>query len=137
MLILYINICKKGTKKFEKYLNGGVTGEENMLDKAVGIRIRELREKKEMTREEVAAKAEITAKFLYEVELGKKGISAGNLYRIAVALSTSCDYILLGVHRVDDEVSLENIYAEALKGFNEKQRKSVIDMLRILLEISE
>ena len=90
-----------------------------------------------MTREEVAAKAKITAKFLYEVEHGKKGMSAGNLYRIAVALSTSCDYILLGVHRVDDEVRLENIYAEALKGFNEKQRKSVIDMLRILLEISE
>lgn len=136
-MVLYINTCKKGTVKFKKYLNGGVTQGENMLDKAVGIRIRELREKRDMTREEVAVKAKITPKFLYEVENGKKGMSAGNLYRIAVALSTSCDYILLGVHRMDDEAKLESIYAEALKGFNEEQRKSVIKMLRILLEISE
>lgn len=136
-MVLYINTCKKGTVKFKKYLNGGVTQGENMLDKAVGIRIRELREKRDMTREEVAVKAKITPKFLYEVENGKKGMSAGNLYRIAVALSTSCDYILLGVHRMDDEAKLESIYAEALKGFNEEQRKSVIKILRILLEISE
>ena len=108
-----------------------------MLDRAVGIRIRELREKREMTREEVAAKAEITPKFLYEVENGKKGMSAGNLYRIAAALSTSCDYILLGVHRMDDEVRLESIYAETLKGFNDEQRKSVVKILSVLLEMSE
>lgn len=108
-----------------------------MLDKAVGIRIRELRESKDMTREEVAARAEITPKFLYEVESGRKGMSAGNLHRIATALSTSCDYILLGVHKMDDGAKLESIYAEALQGFNDKQRKSVIKMLKILLEISE
>lgn len=108
-----------------------------MLDRAVGIRIRELREKREMTREEVAAKAEITPKFLYEVENGKKGMSAGNLYRIAATLSTSCDYILLGVHRMDDEVRLESTYAEILKGFNDEQRKSVVKILSVLLEMSE
>lgn len=108
-----------------------------MLDKAVGIRIRELRESKDMTREEVAARAEITPKFLYEVESGRKGMSAGNLHRIATALSTSCDYILLGVHKMDDGARLESIYAEALQGFNDEQRKSVIKMLKILLEISE
>ena len=59
------------------------------------------------------------------------------MHRIAAALSASCDYILLGVHRMDDEVRLESMYAESLKGFNEEQRKSVIKMLRILLEISE
>lgn len=108
-----------------------------MLDKAVGIRIRELRESKDMTREEVAARAKITPKFLYEVESGRKGMSAGNLHRIATALSASCDYILLGVHKMDDEARLESIYAEALKGFNDEQRKSVIKILRMLLEISE
>ena len=43
-----------------------------MVDKAVGKRIRELREKCEMTREELANRVDITAKFLYEVENGKK-----------------------------------------------------------------
>lgn len=109
----------------------------NMLDKVVGKRIWELREKQEMTREELANKAEITAKFLYEIENGKKGMSAGNLYKIATALSTSCDYILLGVHKIEDENKIESLYQELLEGFNEEQRKSVIKMLGILLEISE
>ena len=108
-----------------------------MLDKEVGKRIRILREKRDMTREELANKAEITSKFLYEVENGKKGMSASNLYKIAMALSTSCDYILLGVHRTDDEVRLESMYEEFLKKFNVEQRKYVVKMLRTILEISE
>lgn len=108
-----------------------------MLNKSVGKRIRELREKQEMTREELASKAEITTKFLYEVENGKKGMSANNLYKIAIALSTSCDYILLGVHRIDDENRIEKLYAEFLKDFSIEQRKAVTKILGTLLEISE
>lgn len=108
-----------------------------MLDKSVGKRIRELREKQEMTREELANKAEITTKFLYEVENGKKGMSANNLYKIAIALSTSCDYILLGVHRIDDENRIEKLYAEFLRDFSVEQRKAVVKILGTLLEISE
>lgn len=108
-----------------------------MLNKSVGKRIRELREKQEMTREELANKAEITTKFLYEVENGKKGMSANNLYKIAIALSTSCDYILLGVHRIDDENRIEKLYAEFLKYFSVEQRKAVTKILGTLLEISE
>ena len=108
-----------------------------MLDKEVGKRIRKLREKRDMSREELASKAEITSKFLYEVENGKKGMSVGNLYKIAVALSTSCDYILLGVYRTEDEVRLERMYEDVLKKFNEEQRKYVVKLLRTVLEISE
>lgn len=105
-----------------------------MLDQVVGKRIRELREKQEMTREELANKAEITPKFLYEVENGKKGMSAGNLYKIAVALSTSCDYILLGVHRMDDESRLEKLYEDSLKKFNDEQREMVVKIIGTLVE---
>ena len=108
-----------------------------MLDKSVGKRIKELREKQEMTREELANKAEITTKFLYEVENGKKGMSANNLYKIAIALSTSCDYILLGVHRIDDENRIEKLCAEFLKEFSVEQRKVVTKIMESLLEISE
>ena len=108
-----------------------------MLDKEVGKRIRKLREEQDLTREEVASKAEITTKFLYEVENGKKGMSANNLYKIATALSTSCDYILRGVHRTDDENRIEKLYAEFLKDFSIEQRKAVTKILETLLEISE
>ena len=67
-----------------------------MTNDGMGIRIQELRKERNMTREELAEKAEISTKFLYEVEMGKKGISAETLLKIGVALSTSCDYLLTG-----------------------------------------
>ena len=108
-----------------------------MLDKEVGKRIRELREKQGMSREELANKVEITPKFLYEVETGKKGISVNNLYKIAVTLSTTCDYILFGIHRMDEERILKNVYGDFWKEINEEQRKSVVRVLEALLELSE
>ena len=113
--------------------NGGKT----MMNKEVGKRIRKIREEKEMTREELANKAEITMKFLYEVESGKKGLSAKTLLKIATALSISCDYILLGVYRADDESTIDHLYLELLRGFNDKQRKIMVKILEIILEISE
>ena len=62
----------------------------------VGARIRELREIQNYTRESFAEKVDISAKFLYEIEMGKKGFSADTLCRISRALSVSCDYIMLG-----------------------------------------
>ena len=44
-----------------------------MFDVQVGRRIRELREIENYTREAFSEKVEISAKFLYEIETGKKG----------------------------------------------------------------
>ena len=67
-----------------------------MSDIHVGERIRELREVQNYTREAFAEKVDISAKFLYEIETGKKGFSADILRRISTALSVSCDYIMYG-----------------------------------------
>lgn len=107
-----------------------------MSDKQIGVRIRKLREEKKMTREELANKTKITAKFLYEVESGKKGLSANNLIKISTALSSSCDYILLGVHNLDEGSDIEEFFSELLKGFDDKQRKITIKILSKLIEIS-
>lgn len=56
-----------------------------------GQRIRELREIQNYTRESLAEKVDISVKFLYEIETGKKGFSAETLCRISKALSVSCD----------------------------------------------
>ena len=108
-----------------------------MVDKGIGKRIRKLREEQGMTREELAVKAEITTKFLYEVESGKKGMSANNLYKIATALSSNCDYILLGRNRENTESKVEQLYSELLKGMTMEQRRIVIKILELLLEYSE
>lgn len=67
-----------------------------MSDKGVGERIRELREVQNYTREAFAEKVDISVKFLYEIETGRKGFSAETLGRIAKALSISCDYLMFG-----------------------------------------
>lgn len=67
-----------------------------MSNRSVGGRIRELREIQSYTREALAEKVEISTKFLYEIETGKKGFSADVLCRLSRALSVSCDYIMLG-----------------------------------------
>lgn len=67
-----------------------------MSDRYVGERIRELREMQCYTREALAEKVEISSKFLYEIETGRKGFSADVLCRLSRALSVSCDYIMLG-----------------------------------------
>lgn len=44
----------------------------------VGGRIRELREKKKLSREILAERIDISTKFLYEIETGKKRVFGGN-----------------------------------------------------------
>lgn len=78
-----------------------------MPDIKVGSRIRELREMKHYTRGELAEKVDISAKFLYEIENGKKGFSAEVLCRLSRALSVSCDYIMMGQdqgHRGEEKI---------------------------------
>lgn len=70
-----------------------------MSNKLVGQRIRGLREIRSYTRRNLAEKIDVSEKFLYEIEMGKKGFSADILYRLAIALAVSCEYIMAGEER--------------------------------------
>ena len=61
-----------------------------------GIRIQKLRESYHLTRDEMSELVGISSKFIYEIELGRKGFSASVLYKIATAFGVDCDYILSG-----------------------------------------
>lgn len=88
-----------------------------------------------MSREQLAGKAGITSKFLYEVENGKKGLSAKSLCKLAAALSCSCDYILLGAAGISKRNSgVESLYTELVKDFDERQQELSIRILEALLE---
>lgn len=64
--------------------------------KEAGRRIQDVRNMRGYTREDLAEKAGISSKFLYEIEIGRKGFSAGNLYYICHALEVRMDYIMFG-----------------------------------------
>lgn len=93
----------------------------------IGNRIKELRMVKNMTREELAEKSEISSKFLYEIELGKKGLSADTLVKIAKTLSSSCDYIMTGEYRSGNVVFLEK--------FDEDKQKKVRRIMNLMVDL--
>lgn len=103
-----------------------------MSDIHIGERIRELRERQNYTREVFAEKVDISSKFLYEIETGKKGFSADTLCRIAKALTVSCDYIMLGdkmEHRDNEEIIC------VLEKLEPTQISQMQDLVKTLYEI--
>ena len=93
----------------------------------IGNRIKELRAVKNMTREELADRSEISSKFLYEIELGKKGLSADTLVKIANTLSSSCDYIMTGEYRPGNDFFIEK--------FEEDKRKKVRRIMNLIVDL--
>ena len=63
---------------------------------SIGERIRGIRGLRGYTREELSEVAEISSKFLYEIETGRKGFSVLVLYNLCKALNVDSDYILNG-----------------------------------------
>lgn len=62
----------------------------------IGERIKKRRINQGLTREKFANMANISDKFLYDIEVGNKGISAETSYKIARALGVSTDWLLTG-----------------------------------------
>ena len=74
-------------------------GDLQMMDElhiTIGCRIRDLRLLQALSRENLAAKAEpsISSNYLWEIETGRKKLSADMLRRLAIALNVSSDYLL-------------------------------------------
>ncbi len=72
-----------------------------------GERIREVREKRNLTQEELAKKADISKGFLSDVENNKRNIGSQGLLRIANELGASVDYLLTG--KVTETIGNEQI----------------------------
>lgn len=100
-----------------------------MVRSEIGNRIKELREVHNFTREELAEKAEISSKFLYEVEKGRKGLSADTLMKISKTLSCSCDYILTGTNATDETTDKLHVLLER---FDSKQKEQALNVLELI-----
>ena len=121
-------------RKYMKIRLGKNTNEERcMLDKRVGERIRFLRESNDYTRDDLASRAHISSKFLYEIEMGRKGFSAEVLLDISKVLSVSCDYLLTGRRNSSGNTEKAAIILESIDPW---QMGKVEDILRLIQEIS-
>ena len=59
----------------------------------LGKRVKTTRLKLGLTREQLAELARVSDKFIYDIEVGKKGVSAWVLVKIAMALGVSMDWL--------------------------------------------
>lgn len=66
------------------------------LYKEVGRRIYNLRSQHQYTRSYLASQVNISPKFLYEIENGRKGFTVQVLLNLADIFGTSCDYLVRG-----------------------------------------
>ena len=98
----------------------------------MGMRIRNLREEQHLTREGFSESAEISPKFLYEVESGQKGISANTLAKICRTLHASSDYILFG----EDNSRINENLMHSIQQFDSNQVKLIANVLDLILKSS-
>lgn len=104
-----------------------------MPAKEVGNRIRFLREVNQYTRDGFAEKIEVSSKFLYEIETGKKGFSVEILYKISKLLSVSTDYLLFGSN--DQKISAQ--MRGVLERFDVEQMQHVQEALEAMFLLCE
>ncbi len=101
--------------------------------KLAGQRIMKLRLVNNLSREMLAEMANISSKFLYEIETGKKGFSAYTLEHLTKALSIRSDYILTGFNKSDN---CKEIYS-TIELFDEAELKKVNNLLEVVYEIGK
>lgn len=72
--------------------------------------IKELRIRRGYSVSELAKAANISEKFLYNIEAGKAGFSAKVLFNISNALNVSCDFILTGNNNYEVGTIVEAVH---------------------------
>lgn len=105
----------------------------NEFNVTIGKNIRKLRESNGYTREKLAELAEMNDKFLYEVETGKKGLSAQKMFKLSRSLGVSMDFLVSGESNADSY----EVIISLLSFFNSNDVKCIEDIMRKLFEISK
>lgn len=88
----------------------------NNLNSEIGNRIRLIREAQGKTRDQISELAEISSHFLFEIETGKKSMTAKTIINLSKALNVTTDYILLGTTTPMSKIvnNLEGLLPEQL-----------------------
>ncbi len=71
--------------------------------RAIGLRVRDLRRQHELTQESLAELVGVSPSFVGHIERGEKKASLETMNRLAAALGTTMDYLVLGVKNRCDQ----------------------------------
>jgi transcriptional regulator with XRE-family HTH domain len=71
-----------------------MTNSKELFNISVGKKIKERRLELGLTREKLSELTQISDKFIYDIEVGKKGMNAYTLFKIAKALGVTMDWLV-------------------------------------------
>lgn len=98
-----------------------------------GKRIREERQKWNLTLEQLAEKCDISSNFLGQLERGKNVPSLKSLIRIANVLEVSIDGLLFeNLEKISSQNYFSKQVEDITKDFDTTQKQTVIDILKLL-----
>ena len=104
-----------------------------MIDKRIGKRIKQCRERLGLSQEEFAEKTGLTANYISTVERGASGISLEALQRLCRLLGVSADRIIFGT----DEPEAEALaLARRISDIKPEYRQQVQELLSAILNMS-
>ncbi len=98
------------------------------LNKEIGLRLISLREHFNLTREQLSELAGVSDRFIYDIESGKKGMSAESLYKFCKALNVSADYLLFG----KENESNMSYLSEIIKSFDQNNLQEIEKILFLI-----
>lgn len=98
---------------------------------AVGKRIKKIRKQKNYTQEKVAEIADLSTKYISEIELGKKEGRLDTYFRIALALDVSVDEFLKD-SVPSNTVAFERNFNTLYKNFGKIRREMLLDFMSFL-----
>jgi transcriptional regulator with XRE-family HTH domain len=104
----------------------------------VGNRIKELRQARAMSQEQVAHIADITPAYLGQVERGTKNITVYTLEKVCTALNISLSEFFDTARKQDkgiDEVS--NQILHQLHNKSESEKQAILKMVKLVFSIQE
>jgi len=100
----------------------------NKLNEKIGYRIRNMREDRKYSREEISILTGISEKFLYSVEEKQSDMRISNLFKICNVINISPGYIISGAYDETEQFSfLFNRLASS-------QKTQALEILNILYE---
>ena len=99
----------------------------------IGKNIRAARKQLNMSREELAEKSGLSAKFIGNIERGEKAVSLDSFVSIANALGSSADTLLGSMLANGYQVKASRL-CEQIEALSPNKRKKILELIEVFLK---
>lgn len=99
--------------------------------KRLGMRIREERQKLNLTQEKLAEKAEISEAYVGQIERGERAMSLDTLVNLANKLGVTVDYLLSDSIELSDDNFVDQI-RQIMMNRTTKEKQMGLDVLKVM-----